>query len=59
MRPIITDQVGWSVCRSVTLMNEPCKNGWTDQDAIWVEDSVGPRNHVLDGVHVPHGNGQF
>jgi len=34
---------------SVSHSSEPCKNGWTNQDAIWDEDSGGPRNHVLDG----------
>jgi len=37
------------VCRSVCHTSEPCKNGWTDRDAVEVEDSRGPRNHVLDG----------
>jgi len=44
MRPIVT-QRGLSVCHS----SEPCKNGWTDRDAVWVEDSGGQENHVLDG----------
>jgi len=30
------------VCPSVCHTSEPCKNGWTDLDAIWVEDSGGP-----------------
>jgi len=33
--------VGLSVCHS----SEPCKNGWTDRDAVWVEV------HVLWGAH--------
>jgi len=37
------------VCRSVCHTNEPCKNGCTDRDAIWVEVWGDPRNHVLDG----------
>jgi len=36
-----------------------CKNGWTDQDAVWVEDLGGPGNHVLDVVQIPYGKGQF
>ena len=44
MRPIVT-QRGLSVCHS----SEPCKNGWTDRDAVWVEDSGGQENHVLEG----------
>jgi len=38
--------VYWSVCHNC----EPCKNGWTDQDAVWDMDSGGsnrPRKHVL------------
>jgi len=31
------------VWRSVCHTSEPCKNGWTDWDAIWVEDFGGPR----------------
>ena len=60
MRPIVTDGVayGLSVRRSVGLSGpfichdrEPCKNGLIDRDAVW--------NHVLDGVQIPHANGQF
>jgi len=32
-----------SVSLSVTLVIEACKNGWTDRDAVWVEDSCGPK----------------
>jgi len=39
-------RVPWSVCLSVALSvchtSEPCKNGWNDQVAICVPDSVGP-----------------
>jgi len=35
------EQCGLSVC--VCHSNEPCKNGSTDQDAVWVEDSGGPK----------------
>ena len=38
---------------SVYHTSEPCKNGCTDRAAFWVEDSGGPRNHVLDGVQIP------
>jgi len=41
------------VCLSVCHTSEPCKNGWTDRDTVLVEDSGGPRNHVLDGVQIP------
>jgi len=30
--------VGLSVCHDC----EPCKNGWSDRDAVWVVDSGGP-----------------
>ena len=30
------------------VTSEPCKNGITERDAVCVEDSGGPRNHVLD-----------
>ena len=43
MQSIVTD-------RSVCHTNEPCNNGWTDRDAVWVEGSGRPRNHVL--VHI-------
>jgi len=31
------------VCQSVCHTSEPCKNGWTNQDAVWFENSGGPR----------------
>ena len=43
----------------VSHTDVPCKNGWTDRDAIWVLTRVGPRNHVLDGVEIPYEKGQF
>jgi len=41
----------WRVCRSVSHVREPCKNGWTDRDAVWGGrlTRVDPRNNVLDG----------
>ena len=56
MRPIVTDQVAWSVCRFVCHSHDPCTNGWTDWNAIWVVDS---RNNVLDGVQIPVERGNF
>jgi len=51
MRPIVNDRVAWSVgrsvCLSVCLTSEPCKNGCTDRDAVWVEDSGGPREPCI------------
>jgi len=38
------DKVAWSVGLSVGLSpSEPCKNDWSDRDAVCVEDSGGPR----------------
>ena len=34
-----SSMVGRSVCHT----SEPCKNSWTDQDAIWVVGSDGPK----------------
>jgi len=49
--PIVTDGVAWSVGLSVCHDREPCKNGWTDQDAVWDVDSGGFKEALLDGVH--------
>jgi len=38
-----TEQRGLSVCHT----SELGKNGWTDRDAIWVEDSAGPREPCI------------
>jgi len=35
MRTIVTDRVTLSLCRST----EPCKNAWTDRDAVWLTGS--------------------
>ena len=50
--------VGHSVCLLVCNNCEPCKNGWTNWDAIWCMDSVGPRNYVLY-VQIPHEQGHL
>ena len=42
---LLTKQRGMSVGRSVSC--EPCKNGWTDRDAVWVEDAGGPREPCI------------
>ena len=56
MRPIVVDRVAWSVGLSVTVVS-PAKNGWTDRDAVWVQDS---RNHILDGSpDLPMGRGNL
>jgi len=36
MLPIVTDRVPWSVGLSVYHTSNPCRNGWTDRDAVWV-----------------------
>jgi len=62
MRPIVTDRVAWSVvCQLVGLhvslsSHDLCKNSWTDQDAVCLVDS---NNDILDGVHMPPGEGAF
>jgi len=35
------------VCLSVCHSNEPCKNGWTNRDAVWAEDSGRPKEARL------------
>ena len=35
------------VCRSVCHTSEPCENGCTDRDAVWVEDSAGPKESCI------------
>jgi len=56
MRSIVVDRVAWSVGLSVTVVS-PAKNGWTDRDAVWVQDS---RNHILDGSpDLPMGRGNL
>ena len=36
-------RIVWSVGRSVCHTSEPCKNGWTDRDGVWVVGSYGPK----------------
>jgi len=57
-RPIVTDQVAWSVGLSVTLVS-PAKMAVPIEMLFGLRTRVGPRNHVLDGVQIPHGKGQF
>ena len=48
------------VCLSVCHTSEPCKNSCTDRDAIWVEDSGGPKEPCVRWrSRSPHGKGQF
>ena len=46
---------------NLLLFLEPCKKGWTSWDAGLRVDSGGEggRNHVLDGVQIPKGEGNL
>jgi len=44
---VVTDWVAWSVGLSVCDSSEPCKNGWTDRDAVWVENLLGPKKPCI------------
>ena len=47
---------GLSVCHS----NEPCKNAWTDPDAVWVQNSGGSKEPCIRwGSRSPHAKGQL
>jgi len=50
--------IGLSVALSVCHTSEPCKNGLTDQFAVWVVDSSGPKDAQIQlyspgGANVP------
>ena len=47
------------VCRSVCYTSEPCRNGGTDRDVVWVDDSGGPEEPCITWVQIPHEKGQF
>jgi len=48
------------VCRTVCHTSKPGKNGCTDRDAVWVEDSDGPKeSRIRWGPDPPHGRGNF
>jgi len=50
------------VCLSVCHTSEPCKNGSTDRDFVWVEDSGGPREPCITwatGVQIPPWEGKI
>ena len=62
MRPIATDVTRSVVCVSVCARHtgELCKNGWTDQDAVWGTDSCGFKKPcVIWGSRSPYGKGQW
>jgi len=52
------DRVAWSVGLSVTVVS-PAKTSEPIELPFGLKTRVGPRNHVLDGVQVPHGRGNF
>ena len=59
MRSIVIDyRLSSVVCRSVTVVS-PAKMAQPIEVPFSVEDSVGPRNHVLDGVQIFPWKGQF
>jgi len=58
MRPIVIDRVGWSVGLSVTLVS-PAKTAEAIELPFGLRAQVGPRNHVLHGVQIPIGRGNF
>ena len=41
---LFTDRVAWSVGLSPS---EPCKNGWSERDAVFVEDSGGLKEPLI------------
>jgi len=58
MRPVVTDGVAWYVSRSVVIVNH-AKMAEPIEMPFGLLTRVGRGNHVLDGVEIPHGNGQF
>jgi len=58
MRPIVTDQVSWFVCRSVCLsltVVSPVKTAEPIEMPLGYGLCMGLRNHVLGGGLDPHG----
>jgi len=58
MRTIVTDRVAWSVGLSVGLVS-PAKTAEPIEMSFGLRTRMGPGNHVLDGVQIPHGKGHF
>ena len=59
MQPADTDRVAWSVCLSVCHTSELCKNGSTDRDAVWVEDTGWPTKPCIRWGSGPPWEGAF
>jgi len=57
-RPSRPKSVGLSVCLSVTLMN-PSKTAAPIEMPFGLRIRMSPRNHVLDGVQIRVGRGNF
>ena len=57
MQPIATDEVAWSVGRSVSHDSKPCNTAEPMPFGLW--NRVGPMNHILDGVQMPCVKGQW
>jgi len=53
-------QAAWSVCMSA-LVTRMCTAKATDpiEMPFWELTLVGPKNHLLHGVEISHGKGQF
>jgi len=61
MRPILTDRVAWSVCRSVTLVS-PARTAEPIERLFGLWTRLVQRNHVLDGgaeLQIPLQRGNF
>jgi len=58
MRPIVTDQIAWSVGRSVKLVR-PTKMAEPIEMPFVLWAPTGPRNHMLDRVQILMGSGNF
>jgi len=57
---VVCRSVGLSVGLSVCHTREPCKNGSTNRDAVWVGDSDGTKEPCIRwGPDPPMGRGNF
>jgi len=58
MWSVVTDRVAWSVGLSVKLVS-PAKTAEPIEMPFELRIRVSPGNHVLDGVQIPMGRGNF